>query len=123
MAKSHRPVVMDKLSSCENCISHNMCNWQEKCLLMESTTRLSWAWGKKIHLGLELNEEPMEGNDVDDQLTPIFKPVSMPNYYYILCSGASFRFFSARCDEHAFFLWISSTRCQFPTSTNINKRQ
>ena len=27
------------------------------------------AWGREIHLGLDLNEEPMEGNDVDDQPT------------------------------------------------------
>ena len=25
------------------------------------------AWGRKIHLGLDVNEEPMEGNDVNDQ--------------------------------------------------------
>ena len=31
------------------------------------------AWGRKIHLGLNLNEEPMEGNDVDDRPTPIVK--------------------------------------------------
>ena len=31
------------------------------------------AWGKEVHLGLHLNEEPMEGNRVDDQLTPIVK--------------------------------------------------
>ena len=24
------------------------------------------AWGREIHLGLDLNEEPMKGNDVDD---------------------------------------------------------
>jgi hypothetical protein len=31
------------------------------------------AWGREIHLGLDLNEEPMEGNNVDDQPTPIVK--------------------------------------------------
>jgi hypothetical protein len=31
------------------------------------------AWGREIHLDLDLNEEPMEGNDVDDQPTPIVK--------------------------------------------------
>jgi hypothetical protein len=25
------------------------------------------AWGREIQLGLELKEEPTEGNDVDDQ--------------------------------------------------------
>ena len=24
------------------------------------------AWGREIHLGLALNEEPMHGNDMDD---------------------------------------------------------
>ncbi len=31
------------------------------------------AWEGEIHLGLDLNEEPMEGNDVDDQPIPIVK--------------------------------------------------
>jgi hypothetical protein len=31
------------------------------------------ASGREIHLGLNLNEQPMEGNDVDDQPTPIVK--------------------------------------------------
>ena len=31
------------------------------------------AWGKGIHLGSDLNEELMEGNNVDDQSTPIVK--------------------------------------------------
>ena len=31
------------------------------------------ARGRVIHLGLNLNEEPREGNDVDDQTTPIVK--------------------------------------------------
>ena len=31
------------------------------------------AWGREIHLGLDLNEEPMEGKDVDDQPTLIVK--------------------------------------------------
>jgi hypothetical protein len=31
------------------------------------------ASGREIHLGLILNEQPMEGNDVDDQPTPIVK--------------------------------------------------
>ena len=44
------------------------------------------AWGREVHLDLDLNEEQMEGNDVDDQPIPIvkfLKPVSMPNYYQI----------------------------------------
>ena len=31
------------------------------------------ARGREIHLGLDLNEEPTEGNDVDDWPTPILK--------------------------------------------------
>ena len=30
-------------------------------------------WGRGIRLGLNLNKEPMEGNNVDDQPTPISK--------------------------------------------------
>ena len=35
--------------------------------------KLVLAHGRNIHLGLDLNDEPMEGNDVDDQPTPIVK--------------------------------------------------
>ena len=31
------------------------------------------AWSKEIHLGINLNEDPVEGNDVDDHPTPIVK--------------------------------------------------
>ena len=31
------------------------------------------AWGRSIHLELDLNEEPMEGNNVDDQPTRVVK--------------------------------------------------
>ena len=31
------------------------------------------TWRREIHLGLDLKEEPIEGNDVDDHLTPIVK--------------------------------------------------
>ena len=34
---------------------------------------VDWAWGREVHLGLHLNEEPMEGSDVDDQPIPIVK--------------------------------------------------
>jgi hypothetical protein len=45
------------------------------------------ARGKEIHLGLDLNEEPIKGNDVDDQATPIIKlpqAYENANYYHIL---------------------------------------
>ena len=31
------------------------------------------AWGREINLGLNLNEKPMERNDVDFQPTPLGK--------------------------------------------------
>ena len=31
------------------------------------------AYGREIHLSLDLNEEPIKGNDVDDQPTLIVK--------------------------------------------------
>ena len=45
------------------------------------------AWSKEIRLGLDFNEEPMEGNDVDDQPTPIVKlprAYEHAHYYQIL---------------------------------------
>ena len=36
-------------------------------------TLVNLAWGRKIHLGLDLNEELVKGNDVDDQPTPTTK--------------------------------------------------
>ena len=49
----------------EKCLLKNMCNWHERKFLMPSTTWLSWHGGREIHLGLDLIEEPMEGNDDD----------------------------------------------------------
>ena len=48
---------------------------------------MNLAWGRKIRLGLDLNEEPMAKNCVDDELTPLIsflKPMSMPNHCEIL---------------------------------------
>ena len=42
------------------------------------------AWGREIHLGLHLNEEPMEGNDVEDQPTPIIKLPQAREYAQLL---------------------------------------
>ena len=36
------------------------------------------AWGGEISVGLDLNGEPMEGNDVDDQPTPNGQASSCP---------------------------------------------
>ena len=35
-------------------------------LLLTIAELMILAWGREIHMGLYLNEEPMEGNDVDD---------------------------------------------------------
>jgi hypothetical protein len=45
------------------------------------------ACGREGQFHLNLDGKPMEGNDVDDQLVPIFKllkPMSRPNYYQIV---------------------------------------
>ena len=38
------------------------------------------TWGGEFHLGLDLNKEQMEENDVDDQSTPIVKPPQTREY-------------------------------------------
>ena len=38
------------------------------------------AWGREVHLVLHSNEEPMNGNDVDDQPTPIVKLAQSHEY-------------------------------------------
>ena len=58
---------------------------------MHSTSRLSWwivACGREIHLGLHLNEEAIEGNDVDDQPTPIIKLPQAHEYVQLLSNLA-----------------------------------
>ena len=42
------------------------------------------AWGRGLHLVLNLNEEPMKGNDVDDQPIPIIKPPQVHEYAQLL---------------------------------------
>jgi len=41
------------------------------------------AWGKEVHLGLDLHEESIEGNHGDEQPTLIAKPINMPVYYQV----------------------------------------
>jgi hypothetical protein len=55
-------------------------------------------------LGLDFNEEPMEGNDGDDQPTPIVKLSQALEYAqlqsnYAVEHPSEFSFFT--CDEHA----------------------
>ena len=42
------------------------------------------AWGRDVHVGLDLNEEPIEGNDVDDQPIPIVKLPKAHEYTHLL---------------------------------------
>ena len=42
------------------------------------------AWGRDVHLGLDLNEEEMEENDVHDQPTPIVKLPQTRDYAQLL---------------------------------------
>ena len=64
------------------------------------------AWGTETHLGLNLNEEPMKGNDVDDQPTPI---IELPQAHVMKGALSSFtvehplEYFSCRCDKHSIF--------------------
>ena len=44
----------------------NMCNGQERELLIQNTTCMSMVdlrWGREIHLGLDLYVEQMKGHD------------------------------------------------------------
>ena len=42
------------------------------------------AWDRKAHMGLDLSEEPLQGNDVDDQPTPIIKLPQACEYVQLL---------------------------------------
>ena len=42
------------------------------------------AWGREIHLDLDLNGEPVEGNDVNDQPKPIVKFPQACEYAHLL---------------------------------------
>ena len=60
----------------KKCLLKNMCNWQERKLLLQSRTwaeLVDVAWSREIHMDLNLNKEPMKGNDMNDQPTPIVK--------------------------------------------------
>ena len=46
------------------------------------------AWARVIHSGLDLNEELMEGNDMDDQPTPIGKLPQACEYAQLLSNFA-----------------------------------
>ena len=61
------------------------------------------AWGREIHLSENLNEEPLEGNDVNDQPTPIVK-LPQAHRYAQLLSNLSILWNSCnKCDDHAIF--------------------
>ena len=46
------------------------------------------AWGRGIHMGFDFNEEPMEVNDMDDQLAPIVKLPQACEYAQLLSKPA-----------------------------------
>ena len=46
------------------------------------------ALDKEVHLGLDLNEEPMKGNGVDDRPTSIIKLSQAREYVQLLSSFA-----------------------------------
>ena len=42
------------------------------------------TWDREIHLGLNFNEEPMEGNDMDDRPTPTVEVPQTHQYAQLL---------------------------------------
>ena len=80
------------------CIGRRVIVDAEKYIMVELA---DLAWGRKVHLGLNLNEEPMEGNDVDDRPTRIFKLPQAHEYAQLLLNSTmehSSKF--CRCHEH-----------------------
>ena len=77
----------------------NMCNWQGRKLLMQSTTWLSGRFGMRLRspLGLDLNEESMEGNCMGNQPTPIVKLPHTREYAQLLSNFAM---------QHPMKFWI-----------------
>ena len=61
------------------------------------------AWVRELHMGFRIsNEESMEGNDVDDQPTPIVRLPQAGGLAQLIlkyCRGTSFEALSFRCDE------------------------
>ena len=49
---------------------------------------MDFACSREIHLGLNLHEEPKEGNDVDDQPTSIIKLPQAHAYVQLLSNLA-----------------------------------
>ena len=84
----------------------SVCNWQEREIVdVEYNTAelVDLAWGKN-HLGLDLIEGPMDGNDVDNRPTPIVKLPQACEYAQLLskvCSATSSTIFDRKDDEHA----------------------
>ena len=58
--------------------------WEEDVDARYSVVELvDLAWNREVHMGLDLNEKSMEGNDVDDRPTPIVKlPQTCENVHY-----------------------------------------
>ena len=60
------------------------------------------TWSREIYLKLDLNEEPMDGNDMDDQPTPIVK-LPQAHEYAQLLQWSMLQSFQCRHNEHAIF--------------------
>ena len=54
---------------------------------------VDFAWGREIHLGLSLNEEPMDGNDLDERPTPIVMLPQAHEYVQLLSNLSILRKF------------------------------
>ena len=66
-----------------------MCNCQGRKIVDAEDNMaelVELAQGRKIHLGLDLKEEPMKGNDVNDWPTPIAKLPQAHEYAQFLCN-------------------------------------
>jgi hypothetical protein len=64
-----------------------MCNRHEKIIVdakYNMVELVDLAQGRKTHSSLDLNEEPMEGTNVDDWPTPIVKLPQACEYAHLL---------------------------------------
>ena len=70
-----------------------MRGWYGRKLLIEydMAKLVDLAWCREVHLGLDFNEEPMEGNDVNDQPTPLVKLPKACEFAQLLFDGPSER--------------------------------
>jgi hypothetical protein len=85
-----------------------MCNRHEKIIVdakYNMVELVDLAHGRKTHSSLDLNEEPMEGTNVDDWPTPIVKLPQACKHAQLLSNLhlSILQSFGCRCDERAIF--------------------